>query len=180
MGDWNPSLTTSIRIASNCTSGTGDKTASPRWCWCTADSITPAIGTGWRVPCASTSMFTPSICAATATAPGRRARCTAFAEYILDLSALADVIGNFPIYLVGHSLGGVITLALFRHLSRSRPASRGHRRLGTPGVASRSQPYSGTDPNLDGRHPPNRAPRTARLSQPRRRGHPHAGEPIRI
>ena len=31
-------------------------------------------------------------------------------EYILDISALAEVIGNFPIYLVGHSLGGVITL----------------------------------------------------------------------
>ena len=32
------------------------------------------------------------------------------AEYVLDLSALADVIGNFPIHLVGHSLGGIITL----------------------------------------------------------------------
>ncbi len=31
-------------------------------------------------------------------------------EYILDISALADVIGKFPVYLVGHSLGGVITL----------------------------------------------------------------------
>jgi len=32
------------------------------------------------------------------------------AEHILDLSALADVIHDFPIYLVGHSLGGIITL----------------------------------------------------------------------
>jgi pimeloyl-ACP methyl ester carboxylesterase len=32
------------------------------------------------------------------------------AEHVLDLSALADVIGDFPIYLVGHSLGGIITL----------------------------------------------------------------------
>jgi pimeloyl-ACP methyl ester carboxylesterase len=32
------------------------------------------------------------------------------AEYTLDLSALADVIGNFPIYLIGHSLGGILTL----------------------------------------------------------------------
>jgi pimeloyl-ACP methyl ester carboxylesterase len=32
------------------------------------------------------------------------------AEYILDLSALVDVIGNFPVDLIGHSLGGVITL----------------------------------------------------------------------
>ena len=32
------------------------------------------------------------------------------AEHVLDLSALADVIDDFPIYLVGHSLGGIITL----------------------------------------------------------------------
>jgi pimeloyl-ACP methyl ester carboxylesterase len=32
------------------------------------------------------------------------------AEYTLDLSALADVIGNFPIFLIGHSLGGILTL----------------------------------------------------------------------
>jgi pimeloyl-ACP methyl ester carboxylesterase len=32
------------------------------------------------------------------------------AEHILDLSALADVIGDFPITLIGHSLGGIITL----------------------------------------------------------------------
>jgi pimeloyl-ACP methyl ester carboxylesterase len=32
------------------------------------------------------------------------------AEHVLDLSALLDVIGDFPIRLVGHSLGGVIVL----------------------------------------------------------------------
>jgi pimeloyl-ACP methyl ester carboxylesterase len=32
------------------------------------------------------------------------------AEYLLDLSALADVIGNFPLTVIGHSLGGVIAL----------------------------------------------------------------------
>lgn len=32
------------------------------------------------------------------------------AEHVLDLSALLDVIGGFPAYLVGHSLGGIITL----------------------------------------------------------------------
>src|SRR5258708_27580374 len=32
------------------------------------------------------------------------------AEHLLDLSVLADVIGEFPIYLVGHSLGGILTL----------------------------------------------------------------------
>jgi pimeloyl-ACP methyl ester carboxylesterase len=32
------------------------------------------------------------------------------AEHVLDLSALADVINNFPIYLIGHSLGGFIVL----------------------------------------------------------------------
>jgi pimeloyl-ACP methyl ester carboxylesterase len=32
------------------------------------------------------------------------------AEHVLDLSALADVIGEFPVSIVGHSLGGVVTL----------------------------------------------------------------------
>lgn len=32
------------------------------------------------------------------------------AEYVLDLSALLDIIGDFPLYLVGHSLGGIIVL----------------------------------------------------------------------
>jgi len=32
------------------------------------------------------------------------------AEHVLDLSALADIIDAFPIYLVGHSLGGIVTL----------------------------------------------------------------------
>jgi pimeloyl-ACP methyl ester carboxylesterase len=30
------------------------------------------------------------------------------AEHVLDLSALLDIIGGFPLYLVGHSLGGMI------------------------------------------------------------------------
>ncbi len=30
------------------------------------------------------------------------------AEHILDLSALLDIIGEFPVYLIGHSLGGMI------------------------------------------------------------------------
>jgi pimeloyl-ACP methyl ester carboxylesterase len=33
------------------------------------------------------------------------------AEYTLDLSALADIINDFPLYIVGHSLGGIITLS---------------------------------------------------------------------
>src|SRR5690348_9373027 len=32
------------------------------------------------------------------------------AEHVLDLSALADVIDDYPVYLIGHSLGGIITL----------------------------------------------------------------------
>jgi pimeloyl-ACP methyl ester carboxylesterase len=32
------------------------------------------------------------------------------AEYVLDLSALADIVGRFPIYFVGHSLGAAIVL----------------------------------------------------------------------
>jgi pimeloyl-ACP methyl ester carboxylesterase len=32
------------------------------------------------------------------------------AEHVLDLSALADIINASPIYLIGHSLGGIISL----------------------------------------------------------------------
>lgn len=32
------------------------------------------------------------------------------AEHVLDLSALADVINDYPIYLIGHSLGGIIVM----------------------------------------------------------------------
>jgi pimeloyl-ACP methyl ester carboxylesterase len=32
------------------------------------------------------------------------------AEYLLDLSALLDITGKFPVYLVGHSLGAAIVL----------------------------------------------------------------------
>jgi len=32
------------------------------------------------------------------------------AEYVLDLSALADIVGGFPIYFIGHSLGAAIVL----------------------------------------------------------------------
>ena len=32
------------------------------------------------------------------------------AEHVLDLSALVDVIGDFPVTIIGHSLGGIITL----------------------------------------------------------------------
>jgi pimeloyl-ACP methyl ester carboxylesterase len=31
-------------------------------------------------------------------------------EYVLDISALIDIIGGFPVYLIGHSLGGAIVL----------------------------------------------------------------------
>jgi pimeloyl-ACP methyl ester carboxylesterase len=31
-------------------------------------------------------------------------------EYVLDISALADIVGRFPIYLIGHSLGGAVVL----------------------------------------------------------------------
>ncbi|MBI3679424.1 MAG: alpha/beta hydrolase [Acidobacteria bacterium] len=32
------------------------------------------------------------------------------AEHVLDLSALVDIIDDFPVFLIGHSLGGIITL----------------------------------------------------------------------
>ena len=32
------------------------------------------------------------------------------AEHVLDLSALADIVDDFPIYLIGHSLGGFVVL----------------------------------------------------------------------
>ncbi len=31
-------------------------------------------------------------------------------EYVLDISALIDIIGKWPVYLIGHSLGGAIVL----------------------------------------------------------------------
>ncbi len=31
-------------------------------------------------------------------------------EYVLDLSALIDIVGKWPVYLIGHSLGGAIVL----------------------------------------------------------------------
>jgi pimeloyl-ACP methyl ester carboxylesterase len=31
-------------------------------------------------------------------------------EYVLDLSALVDIVGRWPIYFIGHSLGGAIVL----------------------------------------------------------------------
>ena len=32
------------------------------------------------------------------------------AEHLLDLSALADIINDYPLYIIGHSLGGIMTL----------------------------------------------------------------------
>jgi pimeloyl-ACP methyl ester carboxylesterase len=31
-------------------------------------------------------------------------------EYVLDLSALIDIVGRWPVYLIGHSLGGAVVL----------------------------------------------------------------------
>lgn len=31
-------------------------------------------------------------------------------EYVLDLSALIDIVGRFPVYLIGHSLGGAVVM----------------------------------------------------------------------
>jgi pimeloyl-ACP methyl ester carboxylesterase len=31
-------------------------------------------------------------------------------EYVLDISALIDIVGRWPVYLIGHSLGGAIVL----------------------------------------------------------------------
>lgn len=32
------------------------------------------------------------------------------AEHVLDLSALADIVGGFPLHIIGHSLGAIVTL----------------------------------------------------------------------
>lgn len=32
------------------------------------------------------------------------------AEYVLDLAALADILRGYPVYIIGHSLGAIITL----------------------------------------------------------------------
>ena len=50
------------------------------------------------------------------------------AEHVLDLSALADIINGFPVTIIGHSLGGVITPALRRSLSGPRAQSGRYRR----------------------------------------------------
>jgi pimeloyl-ACP methyl ester carboxylesterase len=31
-------------------------------------------------------------------------------EYVLDISALADIVGRFPVYFIGHSLGAIVIL----------------------------------------------------------------------
>ena len=31
-------------------------------------------------------------------------------EYVLDLSALIDIVGSWPVYLIGHSLGGAVVM----------------------------------------------------------------------
>jgi pimeloyl-ACP methyl ester carboxylesterase len=31
-------------------------------------------------------------------------------EYVLDISALIDIIGQHPVYLIGHSLGGAVVM----------------------------------------------------------------------
>ena len=55
-------------------------------------------------------MSTPWICAATATAPGLRAPCIPSRSTYWTFSTLVDVLGGGPVHLIGHSLGGILTL----------------------------------------------------------------------
>jgi len=61
-------------------------------------------------------------------------------EHVLDLSALADVIDDFPVYIVGHSLGGMITLqysGIYPERVKKAVAIEG---LGPPAVFFRPAP----------------------------------------
>ena len=96
-------------------------------------------------------------------------------EHVLDLSALLDIINDFPIRLVGHSLGGVIVL----HYSGVYPArvrkAVSIEGLGLPpshrihGPASqRFREWIETVRNLEKRHPksyPNPAAAMARMKE---------------
>jgi pimeloyl-ACP methyl ester carboxylesterase len=55
------------------------------------------------------------------------------AEHVLDLSALLDIIGDFPVRLIGHSLGGVIVL----HYAGVYP-ERVHKAISIEGVGFRA------------------------------------------
>ena len=107
--------------------GTGRQTV--RCCWCTAAWITRAIGIGWRARYATIITSMRSICAATAIARGHPERCTASPNTCLDLSALADVIGEFPVSIIGHSLGGDHHAAVCGRLSGPRTQGGLDRRL---------------------------------------------------
>ena len=83
------------------------------------------------------------------------------AEYTLDLSALADIIGDFPMYLVGHSLGGIITLTysgIYPDRVRKAVAIEG---MGLPVTHRIHKPAPERMRKLDRRHSPDRAPRAA-------------------
>ena len=63
-------------------------------------------------------------------------------EHVLDLSALADIIGDFPLYLMGHSLGGVVVLhyaGIYPERVKKMVAIEG---LGLPMDHRMSRPFS--------------------------------------
>ena len=82
----------------------------PAWCWSMAGWIMPATGTGWRERlCEDYHVYALDLRGHgnSAWAPGAM---YSVAEHVLDLSALLDIIDEFPIRLIGHSLGGIIVL----------------------------------------------------------------------
>src|ERR1700690_1350630 len=55
------------------------------------------------------------------------------AEHVLDLSALADIINGFPLTIIGHSLGGMLTLVyagIYPDRVKKAIACTGRRRSG--------------------------------------------------
>ena len=87
------------------------------------------------------------------------------AEHVLDLSALVDVIHDFPVTLIGHSLGGIITLlysGVYPDRVRKAVSIEG---LGLPAAHPVHKPAARTDARLDRGRPENRAARAAQLSR---------------
>ncbi len=70
----------------------------------------PGVGTELPKLFWMTFGFSRRTFADTETAIGREGAMYSIAEYVLDLSALADIVGQFPISFIGHSLGAAIVL----------------------------------------------------------------------
>ena len=97
------------------------------------------------------------------------------AEHVLDLSALLDIIDDFPIRLIGHSLGGSIVLhycGVYPDRAFKAVSIEG---LGAPLEQPRARSRVGTDALLDRVHPQNREAPAENVSEPRSGHRAHEG-----